>query len=56
MSAVISDCGAYRYRLDRDVDPLLGGPVYAFFGVNPSTADADIDVATVRKRRGFVCR
>ena len=56
MSAVISDCGAYRYRLDRDVDPLLGGPVYAFFGVNPSTADADIDDATVRKWRGFVSR
>ena len=56
MNAVISDCGSYRYRLDRDVDPLLGGPVYAFFGVNPSTADANLDDATVRKWRGFVSR
>ena len=56
MSAVISDCGSYRYRLDRDVDPLLGGPVYAFFGANPSTADASLDDATVRKWRGFVSR
>lgn len=56
MSAVISECGRYRYRLDRDVDPLLGGPVYAFFGINPSTADASLDDATVRKWRGFVTR
>lgn len=56
MSAVISSCGEYRYRLERDVDPLLGGPVYAFFGVNPSTADASLDDATVRKWRGFVSR
>jgi hypothetical protein len=51
MSAVISDCGRYRYRLDRQV--ALSGPVYAFFGVNPSTADATVDDATVRKWIGF---
>ena len=56
MSAVLSGCRRYRYRLDRDVDPLLGGPVYAFFGVNPSTADASVDDATVRKWKGFVTR
>lgn len=55
MSAVISDCGRYRYRLDRSLG-MLGGPVYAFFGVNPSTADAEIDDATVRKWTGFVTR
>lgn len=55
MTAVISDCGKYRYRLDRSCG-MLGGPVYAFFGVNPSTADAEIDDATVRKWTGFVKR
>jgi len=53
-SAVISECGRYRYRLERTVADQ--GPVYAFFGVNPSTADASIDDATVRKWRGFVSR
>jgi hypothetical protein len=52
--AIISDCGLYRYRLDRRVAD--AGPVYAFFGVNPSTADAALDDATVRKWRGFVTR
>lgn len=54
MNAVISNCGMYRYRLDRAVSD--SGPVYAFFGVNPSTADASDDDATVRKWRGFVDR
>ncbi len=53
-SAVLSDCGGYRYRLDRRVAD--SGPVYAFFGINPSTADASLDDATVRKWRGFVSR
>lgn len=51
MSAVISPCGQYRYRLDRTV--AMEGPVYAFFGINPSTADASLDDATVRKWIGF---
>lgn len=51
MSAIISDCGLYRYRLDRAVN--MTGPVYAFFGINPSTADASLDDATVRKWIGF---
>lgn len=54
MTAIISPCGKYRYRLDRSVAD--SGPVYAFFGVNPSTADASIDDATVRKWRGFISR
>lgn len=52
-AAVLSPCGLYRYRLDRRIADT--GPVYAFFGVNPSTADATIDDHTVRKWSGF-CR
>ncbi|MEK7945767.1 DUF1643 domain-containing protein [Pigmentiphaga sp. YJ18] len=52
MSAIISPCGLYRYRLERSVG--MVGPVYAFFGINPSTADARDDDATVRKWTGFV--
>ena len=51
MSAIISPCGQYRYRLERTVG--MTGPVYAFFGINPSTADASQDDATVRKWIGF---
>lgn len=51
MSAVISKCGKYRYRLDRSI--AIEGPIYAFFGINPSVADANIDDATVRKWIGF---
>lgn len=51
MSAILSSCGQYRYRLERTV--AMSGPVYAFFGINPSTADANLDDATVRKWIGF---
>jgi len=51
VSAILSPCGLYRYRLDRTV--AMDGPVYAFFGINPSTADASVDDATVRKWIGF---
>lgn len=54
MSAIISECGLYRFRLEREVQP--EGKVFAFFGINPSTADADLDDATVRKWRGFTLR
>ena len=54
MSTIISPCGTYRYRLERDVS--MEGPVFAFFGVNPSTANATLDDATVRKWTGFVKR
>ena len=54
MSAIISDCGTFRYRLERSVAST--GPTYAFFGVNLSMADASLDDATVRKWRGFVSR
>lgn len=51
MSAIISPCGKYRYRLDRQV--AMEGPVYAFFGINPSTADAIKPDPTVSKWIGF---
>ncbi len=57
MSAIISTCGQYRYRLDRIVDheqetqpgPAAIRSTIAFFGVNPSTADAEAEDATTRR-------
>jgi hypothetical protein len=51
MSAIISPCGHFRFRLERDV--AMDGPTFAYFGINPSTADANLDDATVRKWIGF---
>jgi hypothetical protein len=66
MSAIISPCGLYRYRLERGpFNPLpllelgddgvfeLRGKVIGFFGINPSTADASTDDQTVKKWIGF---
>lgn len=53
MSAILSDCGIYRYRLERG-NP--GKPAIAFIMVNPSTADAETDDPTIRKVRGFADR
>lgn len=52
-SAHISDCGLYRYRLER-----IWGPEHAlpFIMLNPSTADADIDDPTIRRCMGFARR
>ena len=50
-SAVISSCGLYRYRLERDLS--RSGPVVAILGVNPSKADAKINDPTIRKDIGF---
>jgi hypothetical protein len=52
-SAVISPCGRYRYRLERD-GPGEGRTVVIM--VNPSTADAEEDDATIRKVKGFGAR
>ena len=55
MSAVISDCGRYRYRLERDITGRRGltALVGAVIMVNPSTAGPVEDDATIRKLRGF---
>ena len=44
--AVISDCGKYRYLLRRTWDHTK--PRYLYVMLNPSTADAEIDDATIR--------
>lgn len=49
-SAVFSECGRYRYRLTRRWDD---GPTLMFIQLNPSTADAKRDDATVRRDVGF---
>ena len=46
----------YRYHLVRRFPLENEGPVYAFFGINPSTADDSLDDPTVRKWKGFVGR
>lgn len=53
MAAIISDCGKYRYRLERG-NPIK--PAIAFIMVNPSTADAEMDDPTIRKVKGFAER
>jgi hypothetical protein len=54
VSAVISDCGLYRYRLER---PISDAPkTMAFIMVNPSTADAELDDPTIRRCKGFAQR
>lgn len=53
MSAIISDCGLYRYRLERKFGD---GLTMMFVMVNPSTADASTDDQTIRKCVGFASR
>ncbi|NSZ63456.1 DUF1643 domain-containing protein [Agrobacterium tumefaciens] len=50
-SAVFSDCGTYRYRLDRTVAE--AGIVIAFFGVNGATASGEKDDHTSTKWQRF---
>lgn len=51
MTAIISTCGTYRYRLERP--EVFGDFSTAVIMVNPSTADAVEDDATIRKLIGF---
>ncbi len=50
-SALISDCGHYRYLLTRGEEPRL-----AFIMLNPSTADAEDDDPTIRRCMAFAKR
>ncbi len=53
-SAVISDCGAYRYRLSRMTDcPLRWVKRICWIMLNPSTADEVNDDPTIRRILGF---
>lgn len=51
-SAVISECGRYRYRLWRKWAESERMPIM-WLMLNPSTADADIDDATIRRCMKF---
>lgn len=51
MSAIFSPCGLFRYRLERHIAE--AGIVLAYFGVNPSTAGAEVEDQTTMKWRGF---
>lgn len=53
-SAIISDCGAYRYELQRRW--AKEGPAMIFVMLNPSTADAEVDDPTIRRCIGFARR
>lgn len=56
MSAIISACGRYRYRLERQFDGASESGVVAFIMVNPSTADAEQDDPTIRRCITFAKR
>lgn len=52
MSAIISDCGKYRYHLHRNLG-VLGSGTCTFVMLNPSTADAMLDDQTIRRCMGY---
>ncbi len=54
-SATISECGRFRYALERSVPGVIG-PALCWLMLNPSTADASKDDPTIRKVVGFTQR
>ena len=56
MSAIISDCGEHRLRLDRWVTNSCDTLTIAYFGINPSTADASVNDQTITKLGEFTRR
>ena len=52
MSAILSECGKYRYRLTRDLG-MMGDGALCFVMLNPSTADAEQDDPTIRRCIGY---
>ena len=53
-SAIISECGQFRYRLDRVCDETKDK--VCFVMLNPSTADATLDDPTIRRCIDFARR
>ena len=51
-TASISECGQYRYELQREVNPFGEGNCL-FLMLNPSTADAMHDDPTIRRCKAF---
>lgn len=56
MTATFSPCGRYRYSLTRRITPMFPGPSIMFVMLNPSTADASSDDATIRRCIGYARR
>lgn len=57
MSAVLSPCGTYRYRLGRALPPRDGAAgTCLFIMLNPSTADALKDDPTIRRCMTYAAR
>jgi len=57
MSAIISECGRYRYVLRRKIPSIVRWvrPIL-FVMLNPSTADAELDDPTIRRCKAFAER
>lgn len=53
MSAIISECGKYRYRLERSWPEGNQEDKACFIMLNPSTADATQNDPTIRRCIGF---
>ncbi|WP_434577625.1 DUF1643 domain-containing protein [Pseudomonas sp. Z1-6] len=53
MTAIISECGTYRYQLTRPGDMHADKGTALFLMLNPSTADATLDDPTIRRCRAF---